>query len=226
MAAAGIMVIGIDGLILEMDAAFAALSGAPVAGLIGRSALHLCAAADHGRVAALFRAVMRRGMPAIGRARLVRSDGSQRPVRCRLAPLPDPSRLAVTAMLPAPALSGERLPPAALVRLARLLLACRHAARESFDGVISPDGSWDVLLAAFVQEAEGRVPTLASLLLLLDAPERIVRRWLAVLVGEGLLRVGGVGGTPDGEHLRLSPTARQRLELSLSRAASHTPVDG
>jgi len=90
-------------------------------------------------------------------------------------------------------MTAERGTPARLaidhpdpVQVARQLLATRLALRRDFAAVIG-DGS-DLLLAAFILQTEGACVTAVALEALLGGPKRIVRRWLAALASEGLVR--------------------------------------
>ncbi len=86
------------------------------------------------------------------------------------------------------------------------------------DAVLS-EVAWNILLALFVADADGRRVTGRDLLKVAEAPESNGQRWILVLHGEGLLVGDGRGNLDD--VIGLTPKAISAVESCMIDAQRH-----
>ena len=215
MAAARICIDG-DGTIVAVDAAFCTLMRGTADALIGTGALAITAPADREACVALFDRLRRDGMPLTTTKRLIRHDGSHVWVRNALERARDGDdgqpRYAITIARATP--PAEWIDPARLLDLARLLIASRRQRGAMFDPRLFADHAWDILLSAYVAEAEGHACSIADLHAGSGIALATVSRWLRALHAQDLIVYEGRGNP----HLITSP-----IRLS---AAGHDRFEG
>lgn len=104
-----------------------------------------------------------------------------------------------------------------LTALARALLRMRRDRTADLPAeLFGGERGWDILLAMFVADAQGRRLTGARVLAAVDCPARVGKRWLAHLARLHLI-IGAGAGQLDNP-LTLTPSALQAMERWLAGA--------
>ena len=213
---AGSIVIDAGGIILAADAVFeqAMRSDAP---LVGTDAVALTAPADRDRCVALVAQICRDGMPVTTIKRMIRGDGTHIWLRNRLTVAADAPDVRIAVELVECAPPPGWIEPRHLLGVARLVLASRRARETSFGAQLFHDPAWDMLLVAYICEAEGTVATIARTHARTEIPLATASRWIRALSAKGLLEYEGGGNhqlvtTP----FRLTSSAHGKFEEYLS----------
>lgn len=187
---AGHVLIGTDGKLLDVDAAFCEIMRCDPDGVRGRSVLDLTAPADRQECAQAISTLLATQRPFAIVKRLIRCDGSLVWVRNSVSIMMDGSREAtvVGTIEPVEEPDGEGN-PAMLLDVARLLVKGRRDRETVCDRSLLSDPGWDTVLAAYVAEAEGRAVDVATLADRLDHTPATVERWVRALVQHGVLEL-------------------------------------
>ena len=203
------------GVIVDVDALFCRTLRASAAQVVGNNMLDFTAPADHAQCRVLLQRLLADGMPITTTKRLIRTDASHIWVQTHLTLTPDDQRVSVVMEdTAAPALSVK---PEALLRTAKVTLEARRARSEIFCASLFSDSAWDILLAAYISEAEGSLLTLSHLQAMLGVSLVNLSRWLRALGAQGLIEYESSDGTlPADAAFRLSCDSHQRFERYLS----------
>lgn len=229
MTGLGTVIVDGQGGIVAADAAFGATMRAAVEDLIGRNLLDFVSLADReGCITVLARiATTRESGTAV--KRMIRADGTHMWAQNTFT-LVDASDLEIRIALAEGAPPHDWVEPSCLLGIARLFFDGRRRRDAVFGDTLFADHAWDILLAAYIAEAEGRVLTLNDLQRLIGISIANVGRWMRALGADGLLEFeDGSNAALDGTPLRLSCTAHCRLESLLRDLhrdrSSHAPVN-
>lgn len=109
-----------------------------------------------------------------------------------------------------------------LRRIANATIAFRRDRAERFGPDLFADPAWELLLAAYISEVEGRRIDLAALAAEPFVPRRVADRWIKILVERGWLDVGRATA-PDATEVCLTGSARRALEAHLEQVAGGLP---
>lgn len=223
----GHLMLSTRGEMLAPDAGFCALLDMAPEHLVGRSVLEVTAPADRAACAAGMAVLRETRRPFVVSKSLVRGDGSIVPVEQTTAVAhfgsAAPQVIAtVVALAPAGAIG-----PAGLLAQARFLRESRQDRDRVFGTMLFGNPSWDLLLKAYIAEAEGRAVDIGTLAHTARIPPQVALRWANALAAEGLLEIEGVldeqaaraSGAGTGPkalpQYRLSSTAHEQLESYL-----------
>ncbi|MET4593027.1 MULTISPECIES: PAS domain-containing protein [unclassified Sphingomonas] len=214
----GCMMIDMAGVIVEADPAICATLRAPAEILIGSNLFDFTAPADRERCMHLFSQVQSNGIPVSTVKRLIRSDSSHLWIQSHVSIASRTSegvRIHITIQDGRQPSSTMR--PEALLKTARLTFEARRARTEIFSASLFADSAWDILLAAYISEAEGRVLGMADVATMLGMSVVNVTRWMRALSAEGLVDYE-IGDDTQLANVafRLSCDAHQRFERYLS----------
>jgi PAS domain S-box-containing protein len=218
MARLGRVVIDDGGMIVHADQNFLATVRLEPAHLLGRNLLDFTAPADQERCIFLLAKLVRDGEAVSTVKRLVRDDGTHVWINNRLSlATPENEALRIAIDVTSAAVPSGWVDPADLLHVAQLLFEGLRARAAIFPPSLFGDHAWDILLAAYVCEAEGgQIATV-------DLPDMIgigvpnASRWLRALHAEGLLEFekGDSASAPTAS-FRLSAGAHQKLEIYLT----------
>jgi PAS domain S-box-containing protein len=219
MAKLGRLVVDGSGTILEVDTAFCATMRMAPGGLIGRNALNFTAPADRDRCVAVLARVLGERIPLATVKRMLRADGTHVWVSNSLRPIEQPG-----APIACEILSDEAVPPsdwvepATLLRVARFILASRRAREKAFSAHFFGDPAWDIMVLAYVSEAEGRTLSTADLHASIGISLGNASRWIRALNAEELIEYEDDGASKAlvTAPIRLSSSGHRRLERFLS----------
>ncbi|MEG8046333.1 PAS domain-containing protein [Sphingomonas aerolata] len=211
--------IGVDtsGAIVEVDATFCHTLNATAAILLGSNMLDFTAPADRERCRRLMRRVVHTGSPISTTKRLVRTDSSHLWVQGHLSIAPPGTEVCVTMIFEETMPGSGEVKPEALLKTAQLTLDARRARGAIFCPSLFADSAWDILLAAYVSEAEGVLLTPTDLEPMLGVGHATLTRWILRTRGSGADRVrGGRRRASGGAAFQLTCDAHQRFERYLS----------
>ncbi len=205
------------GVIVGADHKFELMIRLDGARLLGRNLLEFTAPADRERCIFLLDKLIRDGETVSTVKRLVRDDGTHVWICNRLSlAMPENDALRIAIDVDSAAAPSGWVDPADLLHVARLLFEGLRARAALFPPALFGDHAWDILLVAYVCEAEGgQIATV-------DLPDMIgislpnASRWLRALHAEGLLEfeTGDSASAPTAS-FRLSAEAHQKLETYL-----------
>ncbi|MBD8471275.1 MULTISPECIES: PAS domain-containing protein [Sphingomonas] len=211
--------IGVDtsGAIVEVDATFCHTLNATAAILLGSNMLDFTAPADRERCRRLMRRVVHTGSPISTTKRLVRTDSSHLWVQGHLSIAPPGTEVCVTMIFEETMPGSGEVKPEALLKTAQLTLDARRARGAIFCPSLFADSAWDILLAAYVSEAEGVLLTPTDLEPMLGVGHATLTRWIRALEVQGLIEFEAAGdGRAGGAAFQLTCDAHQRFERYLS----------
>lgn len=100
--------------------------------------------------------------------------------------------------------------PAKLLNMARLLRMARDDQRTLFGDDLFVAPAWDITIACYVAEAEGRTLDLSNILMEAGVNASVALRWIRVLADRNILEAEG-----GGSHFRLTHNAHQLFERLL-----------
>jgi PAS domain S-box-containing protein len=174
------------GRFLSVDTGFSAIMSAPITALVGRTIMEITVPEDRPDTAARIDWLRIAETPFTIRKRYLRDDGSLAWVENHVALLRDgvgPVRIIATITQ----LSPPPLPhfPGDLLQTARLLLESRRRRDRAFLAELFSDPAWDMLLAIYVCEAEGRVLTVQALCDASHIGASVAVRWARMLLDSG-----------------------------------------
>ena len=219
MAGLGRLVIDASGTMLEVDAAFCATLRMAAADLVGRNALDFTAPADRDRCVALLTHALDERVPLATVKRMLRADGTHVWVANTLRAIDLPNGEPGCEIC-----SDEAVPPSdwvdpsILLRVARFILATRRAREKAFSPHFFGDFAWDIMILAYVSEAEGRTLSTADLHASIGISLGNASRWIRALNAEELLDYEDDGASKAlvTAPIRLSSAGHRRLERFLS----------
>ena len=219
MAKLGRLVVDASGTILEVDAAFCATMRITADDLLGRNALTFTAPADRDRCVEVLARVMADRTPLATVKRMLRADGTHVWVANSLRPIERPGGLIACEIG-----SDEAVPPSdwvepsILLRVARFILASRRAREKAFNAHFFGDPAWDIMVLAYVSEAEGRTLSTADLHASIGISLANASRWIRALNAEELIEYEDDGASKAlvTSPIRLSSAGHRRLVRFLS----------
>lgn len=219
MAKLGRSVVDASGTILEVDAAFCAMMRMAADDLIGRNGLDLTAPADRDTCIAVLTRVLGERIALATVKRMLRADGTHVWVANSLRPIEWPGRGIVCEIR-----SDEAVPPtdwiepSILLRIARFILATRRAREKAFSAHFFGDPAWDIMILAYVSEAEGRTVSTADIHASIGISLSNASRWIRALNAEELIEYEDDGASKElvTSPIRLSSGGHRRLERFLS----------
>ena len=184
---------------------------------IGRNAIDLTAPGDRDRCILLVGRVIAEGVPLSTVKRLIRTDGTHAWIRSHLIPVDTPDERLVDVVIEESVPPPGWVEPDKLLAVARLVFESRRARAAAFGNSLFGDYAWDVLLSAYINEAEGSLITIARLHVWTSIPLATASRWIRALRGEGLLEYEDGGNTAlVTTPFRLTSAAHQKFETYLS----------
>lgn len=187
---AGHVLIGTDGRLLDVDAAFCDIMRCDPEGVRGRFVMDLTAPADRQECAQAIATLLATQRPFAIVKRLIRCDGSLVWVRNSVSITMDGSRAAMVVGTIEPVAEPEGDGnPAILLDVARLLIKGRRDRETVCDRSLFSDPGWDTVLAAYVAEAEGRALDVVTLAGKLGHAPATVERWIRALVQHHVLEL-------------------------------------
>lgn len=219
MPQAGHVLIGNEGQLLDVDAAFCDIMRLGPEAICGRLVLDVTAPADRSECAdaiAMLRATHR---PFVIVKRFLRDDGSLVWVRNSVSITMYGSRsqtvVATVEPVEAPTFADS---PAIQLDVARVMVAARRDRDMVCDPILFSDIGWDAVLAAYIAEAEGRALDTAGLSAALRHPPITVERWVKALLQHNVLEIEYRTPTANApKAYRLTADTHRRLEAYLAR---------
>ncbi|WP_380786639.1 PAS domain S-box protein [Sphingomonas sp. R86521] len=213
----GIVAIDDAGTIVRADHDFAATMRVGATQLTGRNLLDFTAPADRERCIFLLDKLLHDGEPVATTKRLIRADGSHEWVCYRMScGLAEHDAIRIEIDVETAAAPSDWVDPAMLLHVAKLMIHGRRARSETFSAALFVDPAWDILLAAYVREAEGGMLTTAELEGEIGISAANAARWMRALNAEGLLEFEHGDGVRATTVFRLSCDAHQKFERFLS----------
>jgi PAS domain S-box-containing protein len=199
------------GNILSADAAVCDLLHRSASELIGLSFKQITHPDDLPNNVKALDALVVEAPPAMIRKRYLRPDGSSVQVdlaASRLTVGRETGRLVGTLFAVQPAAETTQR---ALLGAASALLGGWHRRRLWLGAEMGGDYPWLILLHAYLAEAQGGAIDIKGVVDRIDSSESVVRRWLAILVEQGLLELVG-----PSEYLQLTAEGYRKSELVLA----------
>ena len=186
----GHVLIGDDGAFVSVDAGFCGMMQTEAEAMIGRLVLDVTAVPDRAECALAIQTLRDTLHPFTLSKRLVRDDGSMLWVTNRVS-ITDwgGGPRTIVATLTRIADPDQYRSPARLLECARLLFASGIDRSLAFDRTLFSDPAWDMLLAAYIAEAEGDLVDCASVARATDVTRWMARGWLRVLIDKGLIEM-------------------------------------
>ncbi|TXC70523.1 hypothetical protein FSB78_05890 [Sphingomonas ginsenosidivorax] len=216
------MAIDVTGVIVRADRDFAVTMRMDAARLIGRNLLDFTAPADRERCIFLLAKLLEDGQPVSTVKRLIRDDGSHEWISNRLSMgVPDNDAVRIEIEVESAAAPSDWVDPAMLLYVAKLLVDGRRARAEAFPITLFSDPAWDILLTAYVCEAEGGTLSVADLTDVMGTSSANTLRWIRALSAEGLVEYERGTGVEATTTFRLSCEAHQKFERFLSDRHRH-----
>lgn len=215
MVQVGHALLGSHGKVLSLDDGFCEILGTTADAVVGRSVLDMTVPADRGTCQALMRNLAATREPFHVTKRYMRGDGGEVWVTntVSLIELGDAPPMLVSTIVPIDP-PVEDAGPAAMLHCARFLLSVRRDRGRAF-GAIFAEPAWDMLLTAYIADAEGRVLDMDAMARAASLPTAGATRWARALAQEGLLEPepGNTAGRPL---YRITAAAHKRTEEFLS----------
>jgi PAS domain S-box-containing protein len=211
----------IDGMgrLVSIDRGFCAIMQAEPAMLIGRAVMNVTAPADRAECGVAIAHLRATHTPFRISKRFIRDNGSLVWVVNSVSMVEggDGPGMIVATIDPIVD-SSEPRAPARLLDCAQLLVTCREDRAAVLDPALITDTAWDVILAAYIAEAEGRSISVASLAAALDLPAARAGRWIDILQGKGIIEIETrAADAHSAKAFRLTGDAHRRLETHLAK---------
>lgn len=207
-----------EGCLLSVDTGFCDIMRMPASLLVGQTVLAITTPEDRAEIAAKLAWLRLAEMRFTVRSRYLRGDGSLAWVDNTVALLRDgagSARIVATVTPISPPASAQF--PGNLLNTARFLLESRRRRDRAFDTGLFSDPAWDILLAAYVCEAEGGTLTARALCDSARIPAPSALRWTRLLLDTGLLEAEEtVSSDIMRIPLRLSGAGHRRFERYLA----------
>lgn len=213
MVRVGHALLGTRGEVLSTDEGFCEILETDAEALIGRSVLDVTVPADRLTCQTLMQHLQATREPFRVTKRYIKADG--RPVwvtnTVSIIALGDAAPMLVSTIVPISPPTGG-MNPAHLLDCAKLLLSSRQERRTAFDTAIFADPAWDMMLAAYVAEAEGMVLDLDTLARAANVPHGSAARWVRAMQHDRLIEVEAQGRDTPTSLFRLTATAHGQFE--------------
>lgn len=207
-----------------LDQHFCALMHAEWADMIGRPVLDITAPADRDECGAAIRELCETGRSFRLSKRFIREDKTLVWVTNTVSKMQAADGGDIIVATIDPLIADDDRQPALLLGSARFLEACKADREAVFDPALFADTAWDVILAAYIAEAEGGAVGVLDLAERLGiSPDRAMR-WINVLIGQGALEVETRRADPySAKCFRLTGATHRVLEDHLARVSGLMP---
>jgi PAS domain S-box-containing protein len=219
----GHVLVGADGQFLSIDRGFSDIMRTTPEMLIGRPVLDVTAPADRHECFTAITRLRATRQPFEISKRFVRDDGSLVWVTNTVSMVDhgrDENLLVATITPMAIENCGARA-PALLLDCAQMMTDLREDRAAIFDASLFSDTGWDVILRAYIAEAEGRAITVSGLAAKLGLSQARAERWVNVLIGQGVIEIETRSNDPCApKSFRLTGATHARLEDHLARAGA------
>jgi DNA-binding MarR family transcriptional regulator len=218
----GQVAIDVTGVIVRADRNFEVTMRMEPGALVGRNLLDFTAPADRERCIFVLAKLLEDGEPVSTVKRLIRDDGSHEWICNRLSmgvPVNDAPRIEIS--VESATAPSDWIDPAILLYVAKLLVEGRRARAKAFPITLFSDPAWDILLTAYVCEAEGGTLSVADLTDTMGTSSANTLRWIRALSAEGLVEYERGDGVEATTSFRLSCEAHQKFERFLSDRHRH-----
>lgn len=218
MPQAGHVLIGTQGELLDMDAAFCDIMHCDPQGIRGRLVLDVTAPADRNECARAIAHLRETHRPFVIVKRFIRDDGSLVWVRNTVSITMDggSAPTVVATIEPVEAPIGHDS-PAILLDVARFLVKARRDRGTVCDRALFSEPGWDAVLAAYVAEAEGRAVDVATLAAMLNHAPTTVERWVKALLQYNVLEIEYRNPSAEApKAYRLTSDTHRKLEAYLT----------
>lgn len=221
MGKTGHVLIGMEGRFLNVDTAFGELMRSSPDAMIGRSVIEMTAPADRAECIAAITRLRQTEQPFQISKRFVRDDGSLLWVTNTVSITGGSGAAPVIIATIEPIERRDEVrSPAMLLEAARFIDLSRRQRARVCGPDLAGEPAWELILAAYIIEAEGGVLDLEAMARRGGMSLRSAARWLAVLLDRDLLeRELGRDGAAAGA-FRLSAAAHRRFERYLSMVQS------
>ena len=212
----GRIVIDANGMVVAADPGFNAMMRT-AEDQVGINALDITAPGDRDRCTILVGKVIADGLPCSTVKRMIRADGTQLWVRNTLTAAGSAGERLIEIDIEESCPPVGWVEPDKLLHIARLVFESRRGRAATFGTNLFADPAWDLLLAAYICEAEGSVITIARVHGRTGMPLVVASRWLRALRAEGLCEYEDGGNTAlVTTPFRLTSAAHQKFETYLS----------
>lgn len=215
MVTVGHIVMGQEGEMIRLDAGFCSIMRAPSAAMLGRSVLDVTAPEDRASCRDAMRRLVATSEPFQVIKRMLRGDGSTVWVNntVALADFGDGHGTVVATVIPLDP-DDNRGKPGFLLDYARALRDSRRARSKAFETTLFTEPAWDLLLSAYIMEAEGGLLGPSALAEAAGVSGPVAIRWALALVSDGLLEIehrhsSAASAEP---HYRLTDRAHEKFE--------------
>ena len=217
----GHVLFNVSGRLLNVDRGFSDIMQAEPSSLIGRLVLDVTAPADREECGVAIAHLLKTRAPFRISKRFIRDDGSLVWVEntVSLVEGSEGPGLIIATINPL-ALIDEPRAPARLLHCAQFLATCRTERAAVLDPALITDTAWDIILASYIAEAEGRAISATGLALALDLQPARALRWINVLLAKNLIEIET--RQPDAHSakaFRLTTSAHCRLETHLAKVS-------
>lgn len=221
MASAGHVLIGAAGEFIDVDTEFGAIMRSPPQALVGRAVMDVTAPADRSECALAIERLRETHRPFTISKRFQRDDGSLVWVVNSVSITHGASRgpIIMATIDPIDRPEVERS-PAALFESAQLLKRLQSERAQVCGPELMTGPGWDMMLAAYIVEAEGLSVDLDALAARCGTSMRSAGRWMMVLVEEGLLELELSQDPYAAKSFRLTRAAHRRFERYLAAVSS------
>lgn len=211
--------LGQRGEMLGLDAGFCTIMRADAESMIGRGVLDVTVPDDRPACLAGMSRLRRTGQPFTVRKRMQRGDGSvvwveQSTTQVEFS---DAAPTIVATFRPI-AHPADDVDPGALLAQARFLCETRAEREDAFGPILFANPAWDLLLRAYIAEAEGRTLDIAAMARTARIAPAAALRWGRGLASEGMFDLES--GDEAAPVYRLTADAHGRLERYLSHRLS------
>lgn len=221
---AGHLVLDLAGHMRGIDQHFCAIMRAQWSDMIGRPVLDITAPADREECGEAIRTLCESGRSFKIDKRFIRDDQTLVWVTNTVSLMQGTGGSDMIVATIDPLIADDERQPALLLGGARFLEACKADRRTVFDSALFPDTAWDVLLTAYIAEAEGSAIGLFDIAARLDISLDATARWVNVLIGQGALEVETRLSTPDSaKAFRLTSATHRVVEAHLANVNSLMP---
>lgn len=221
---AGHLVLDLAGHMRGLDKHFCAIMRAEWGDMIGRPVLDITAPADREECGEAIRNLCETGQSFKIDKRFIRDDQTLVWVTNTVSLMQGSGSDSMIVATIDPLIADDHRQPALLLSSARFLQACKADQRQVFDATLFPDTAWDILLAAYVAEAEGAAIGILNLVDRLGISLDSAARWVNLLIAQGALEVETRLSSPySAKCFRLTGKSHTILESHLSNVTGLMP---
>lgn len=225
----GRVLLDATGTMIEVDRVFAEMLRSSPEKLIGTNALDTTAPADRERCKVLLDGLFVDRQPVSTVKRLIRADGSHIWVNNALMYVADADGRPGCVFTSRPVdLPDNWVEPNKLLRIAKFIEHSRRARALMFNRQLFTDPAWDIILLAYIHEAEGDVIDTHKLCDTVGISPASASRWLRALMTEQLIECETevAPEAPITCPFHLTSAAHERIERYLSDLYNTlTPAD-